>query len=284
MIKLYERGDIVAETLKNGIYVSHEVITKGRNMPTFHYHDFYEIYFLKSGERRYVVDNKIYNLKAGDIIIIDKSELHITKNTDNCCSYDRYLLYITTHALDSLGDNSRLFKRYFLNRVITMPDNVLCNVERIFENLYTNYTTDTLFSRQFLVNGAYELCYLLYSLIENDTSENNRIILENGMEKVLYHIEHNYKTKISLGDAADICNMNRTYFSRYFKKITGIGFSAYVTALRLKEAVNLLKNTSIPLSEVAYKSGFESQQHFCAVFKKETGISAGEYRLKNKII
>ena len=70
----------MAEELKNGIYVSFDGRKDGFDMATFHYHDFYEVYYLYSGTRRYVVDNTIYDMKAGDIIIIDKNELHITKN------------------------------------------------------------------------------------------------------------------------------------------------------------------------------------------------------------
>jgi len=60
--------------------------------------------------------------------------------------------------------------------------------------------------------------------------------------------------------------------------MTGIGFSDYVTALKIKESVLLLKNTHMSIGEIAYKSGFESQQHFCYIFKKETGVTAAEFR------
>ena len=82
----------MAEILKNGIYVSFDSREKGVDMSTFHYHDYYEVYYLKSGRRRYVVDNTIYDLKAGDIILVDKNEIHITKNLGKNDGYKRYLL------------------------------------------------------------------------------------------------------------------------------------------------------------------------------------------------
>ena len=147
----------------------------------------------------------------------------------------------------------------------------------IFEGLIKSYNTSDAFSSQLLVNGTYELCTIIYDALKNyDVAPNKGY--SGDIDKVLVYLNENFKDDVSLETAADICHMNKSYFSRYFKKVTGIGFSRYLTALRIKEASLLLKNTNMSIGEIAEKSGFESQQHFCYIFKKETGLSAGEYR------
>lgn len=273
----------MAEILKNGIYVSFDSREKGFDMSNLHYHDFYEVYFLNSGVRRYVVDNTIYDLKAGDIILVNKSEFHITKNLGKNNGYKRYLLYITEDVLHSLGDNSITFEHLFKNRVISLDDKQIRRVEFIFEQLLENYNCmDELFSRQLLVNGSYELFAIIYRALGEKNFQKGRRFFGGSVDKALEFIYNNYKSAVSLEDLANLCNMNKSYFSRYFKKVTGISFIRYLTALRIKEACHLLKTTDMPVCDVADKSGFESQQHFCSVFKRETGTSALRYRFDNK--
>ena len=267
----------MAEELKNGIFVSFDGREAGFDMATFHYHDFYEVYYLYSGTRRYVVDNTIYDMKAGDIIIIDKNELHITKNIIKDGGYQRYLLYFTENALKTLGDNSSLFMRVFTNRVISLGEDGIKRLNHIFEGLLKSYNSSNAFSAQLLANGTYEICTMIYDALKNHSTPSDKGY-SNDIDKVLVYLNQNFRNDVSLETASDICNMNKSYFSRYFKKVTGIGFSRYLTALRIKEASLLLKNTNMSIGEIAEKSGFESQQHFCYIFKKETGLSAGEYR------
>ena len=272
----------MAEVLKNGIYVSFESIANGRDMPTFHYHDFYEIYYLYSGTRRYVVGNTVYDLKAGDIIIIDKNEVHITKNLGKNSGYQRFLLYVTADTLRSLGENSSVFERFFKNKVISPGQEDIIRINNIFKSMASNYDTSSIFSSQLLSNGVYELCTIIYSALRDESGGHK--LFTGDIEKALMYIRQNYKSGISLNDVAEICNMNKSYFSRYFKKVTGIGFIRYLTALRIKEASMLLKNTDMSVSEVAENSGFESLQHFCSVFKNETGVSAMKYRTDSSVV
>lgn len=266
------------EILINGIFVGFEKKAKGQDMSQFHYHNFYELYYLHSGSRRYIVNNKIYDLKAGDIIIIDQNEIHITKNLNKNGEYERYLLYITKETLHSLGDNCKVFESIFGNKVVSLKENDIQHVSQIFEKLLKHFNSSDMFSRQLIINNTYEICTIIYNAIKNNNSGTGKVFYDNNIDKALWYIYDNFRDYICLEDAAKICNMNKSYFSRYFKKITGIGFNNYVTTLRIKEATSLLKNSNMTISEVAEKSGFDSLQHFCAVFKKETGINAGKFR------
>jgi AraC-like DNA-binding protein len=63
-----------------------------------------------------------------------------------------------------------------------------------------------------------------------------------------------------------------------FKKATGLGFTNYVSRLRIEKAKNLLLNPNLRVSEIAFEIGFQSLSHFNRVFKRIIGYSPGKYR------
>ena len=71
------------------------------DMADTHVHAPYELYFLLSGERRYLIGHKIYHVSAGDLIIIPPNVIHRTTILNNR-GYDRYVLYFSEEAIDEL--------------------------------------------------------------------------------------------------------------------------------------------------------------------------------------
>jgi len=81
-------------------------------------------------------------------------------------------------------------------------------------------------------------------------------------------------------DAAELASVHqleRTTFSRKFKATTGISPAAFVTEVRLEEAIKLLR-TEAKLEEVAANTGFADANHFCKVFRRHFHSSPGSYR------
>ena len=65
------------------------------------------------------------------------------------------------------------------------------------------------------------------------------------------YIKKNYSQKLSLEEIAEQGGFNMNYFSELFKKETGKTFTAYVTDVRMEEAKKLLRDTDMPVYEVA---------------------------------
>ena len=87
--------------------------------------------------------------------------------------------------------------------------------------------------------------------------------------------------KISLNDISINTNVSVSYLSKIFKDETNYNISAFINKIRIENAKLFLLDRSIPLTEVAYLSGFEEQSYFSKVFKKVTGATPGKYREKN---
>ena len=81
----------------------------------------------------------------------------------------------------------------------------------------------------------------------------------------------------SATELADVHQLERTTFSRKFKARTGLSPAAFVTEVRLEEALKLLR-TNAKLEEIAERTGFADANHFCKVFRKHFHASPGAYR------
>ena len=77
-------------------------------------------------------------------------------------------------------------------------------------------------------------------------------------------------------------NLERTYFSRRFKQLTGFGFQEYLLKTRVLAAQRLLLETALPVGEIAERCGFASGNYFGDVFCRYQGVSPTEYRRQNR--
>lgn len=98
------------------------------------------------------------------------------------------------------------------------------------------------------------------------------------MKKVLNFIDRNIRKNITLEDAAEAASMSTYYFSKMFKKMTGVNFIAYVTDQKMELAKELLANTSMPVINISYELSYTEANYFSKTFKKKTGFTPSEYR------
>ncbi len=96
--------------------------------------------------------------------------------------------------------------------------------------------------------------------------------------RVVEFIRKHYQERLTLEYVSSIANMNRTYFSRLFKKEMGVGFVDYVTQYRIERAKDLLRNKDLRVHEIAELTGFVDENYFSKVFKRYTGISPTAFR------
>ncbi|MDD2979040.1 MAG: response regulator transcription factor [Hespellia sp.] len=98
------------------------------------------------------------------------------------------------------------------------------------------------------------------------------------MKKALNYIDRNITKKISLETVAEYINLSPTYFSKFFKKKTGMNFITYVTDCKIEYAKEMLKNTDVPVANIAHELAYNETNYFCKAFKKKNGVTPTEYR------
>jgi AraC-like DNA-binding protein/ligand-binding sensor protein len=86
--------------------------------------------------------------------------------------------------------------------------------------------------------------------------------------------------ELSLTDVARAVNMSEFYFSKVFKKETGLTFVEYLTRVRMETLKHLLLNPHKRISEAAYEAGFQSLSQFNRIFRRIAGEAPSSYREK----
>lgn len=128
----------------------------------------------------------------------------------------------------------------------------------------------------------HELFVNLKQFLDQNTKTSSPITEEQYFDNLIHlakeYIKDNLQTEIRLTDIAEYIHMNPTYFSRYFKKHTGVKLIDYISRSRVELAIKLLANPSLKIYEICEMVGYRNVQHFYNVFKQYTGITPTEYR------
>ncbi|MDQ6417941.1 response regulator [Paenibacillus sp. LHD-117] len=116
------------------------------------------------------------------------------------------------------------------------------------------------------------LVLLMDWLKANRTSNKNIAV-----EKALAYLEANYGNDVYLQELAEHVGLNPTYFSLLFREQMGITYIKYLTNLRIEHAKMMLKE-GLRVNEVSGKVGYLNHRHFNEIFKKQVGMTPGQYK------
>jgi len=90
---------------------------------------------------------------------------------------------------------------------------------------------------------------------------------------------HKYKNKsLSLYEAAKLCYLSPSYFSRLFIKETGESYTTYTSQLKIKWAKELLEKTELSITQISDELCFSNPSYFIRIFSKYEGITPALYR------
>jgi AraC-like DNA-binding protein len=119
---------------------------------------------------------------------------------------------------------------------------------------------------------------ILTSLLNIHSESGNQFSHSQIVEHSLAYISEHFSEPLSLELLAGNANMSPFHFTRVFTAETGLTPHQYLIATRINSAKFLLKNTDLPVKEIAFGSGFNSESGFCATFRKREHMTPGEYR------
>lgn len=139
----------------------------------------------------------------------------------------------------------------------------------------------------------FELCATMLVLIEtckriSELSEAEEDAEEEGVktytdERMIIRqakqfIDEHFETDHSLGEVANHVGLNPVYFSRLFKQETGQTYSDYCTDIRMRKAMDYLKDPKYKIYEIGFLVGYRNTKYFHKLFKRQTGLTPSEYR------
>jgi AraC-like DNA-binding protein len=246
-----------------------------------HYHEMYEIYYLISGERNYLIGNRTHRISPGDLVFIRPNEIHRATNT-SVPYYERIVVHFgkTFLAHDSgwVEDPHSPFVTH--SSVISLPVNVQKRVEALLHHIVKEYDErdigfDTAIRAalvELLIIGIRQNRDTMDRPVEYATAAHRKI------SGIVRYINDNYESPLSLESLAGHFDISPYYLSRLFRKTTGFTYVEYVTTVRIKHAQRLLRETKWKVGHILEKVGFQDQRHFGKIFKKVSNCTPLQYR------
>lgn len=95
----------------------------------------------------------------------------------------------------------------------------------------------------------------------------------NAVKRVIEYVYNNIYSVIYVNDIAEALRMNPSYLSKMFKDETGTNLKEYIQLAKMKEAKNLIRYSSMSLTEIAVQLGYSDLSHFTKVCKTHTGYT-----------
>ena len=252
------------------------------SMSESHLHDYYEIYYLSSGKRRFFINHTLYDIDTGDVILVNRGDIHRTQVSTSGESYTRHLIHFSqelVNMVDPLIPASKLLKCFETKKIhIAAPS------MHSFNSLLHKLENESKFEDEY----NKELCLIhfmefMINLNKNSTQSTLKFTedldeYEDRIQNVCRYICNYYNRPITLDEISKIAYMSPTYFSKKFKKVTGFGFNEYLNSVRVKMAMNMLVETRYSITEIAMYCGYQDSNYFGDVFRKLTGMSPSAYR------
>lgn len=247
-----------------------------------HGHEFFEMEIILSGKGTQILNGASSQLIQGSIYLLTPVDFH-TIIPDPGFPLRLINLKFTEEWLD---EELRLFLFSQPNRLSVRCEGVhLVDIEKECRRLLAESMASRIGKKQAIRATLDRLLVDLLRMIPTDpvgildmpTSDVPERIK---LRKALNYIDFHFRDPITLKQAAAHTPWSPNYFSEKFSTIIGQSFQQYVQDHRLQYAHRLLLNSSLPVTEIALASGFNSLPYFIRCFKSKYGVSpsAGRYR------
>lgn len=274
-------------TSGKGIFVKH------------HWHDEVEILYFSGGDFRLDINMESYSITSECLYFINPGELHsIMKEKAGISGEDAVvfhpgILSFDTHdstqlrLIQPIQNGKLLFPRCLF------PDSpAFSPIRQAFSEIMHSFglplsevsplengaVTDDLTCQLFIKSSLLRILAILSANGLFTPTEKNYDKRVESIKAALTYIRENYREKIFIRDLAGLIGMNEQYFCRVFGKAIGRSPIEYVNQYRIKQAIRLLEETSLPVTDVCLECGFNNLGNFLREFRKYTATTPLQYR------
>lgn len=240
----------------------------------YHYHDFYKIILFRSGKVVYHIEGKSYLLKPGDILLVNRFDIH-KPEIDPSIPYERFILWanedISAFASEYPCNLFACFQKarersYHLIRLEKpMREEMLHLAEELEESLHCEEFGAELLSRSLFFQFMIRLnrIFLGKQYIRDKKAYSYDPVIEDLMQ----YINQNLTENLSAESLAKHCYLSKYHLMRKFKEQTGCTLHQYVQNKRLLFARTLI-DQGVPITKAYTQCGFGDYTTFSRAYKK----------------
>lgn len=254
-----------------------------------HQHEFFEILFVYEGQCNMTIGNSPFLLEQGDLCIIPPKTFHGVSIFDDSIAInimERKSTFQETFFPNFENGNILshffshvLYKKSQGNYMIfkTGQDEL---IRSMIEDIFIEYLGHMKYSTSILRNMVMLFWGQLLRRHENHiisfcSPDDKKLPIPEIVDYISKHYQN-----LTLNQTANHFGFNSSYLSFIIKENTGKNFSDIVKEIKLSQACKALKNTQLSIAEICEIIGYNNPEYFMKVFKKEFGLTAGEYRKK----
>ena len=249
-----------------------------------HWHIDMELVYVCEGQIRIGINKECRTLQSGEFAIFSSKDIHYYDSKDIHSSiiiiiFNPEIIRIQGGLPENLQLVTPFIDRKMFNEIgVSVQEsiqNIIYSIARESEDKIKFY--DLLIKSKILELFATLYRYLpTYSV--DLSKENLRLPDMEMMQVALQYLENNFMDNITLNDIAGRVNFSPSYFSRLFKKTSGMNFKMYLNSIRIDKAKSMLSYTSRTIAEIAFESGFNSIRTFNREFKTIKGCTPSDFR------
>jgi YesN/AraC family two-component response regulator len=243
-------------------------------------------------------NKKIYNVSRGDILVIGKNEFHYCNqhNEESVTLISLKFLEEIIHSFIGYDIDFEYIRPFYSksSKFQNMIPKGEIENEKILEQIMIIKELVENQKKHYQIKAKNALLEILLKIVEfydeipTDLYDQHSKHMQDldRLKDVFELINNSYSEKLTLKRVAQVACLNETYFSSFFKKVTGFTFSNYLQRARVEKAKEMLVQTDFSTTRIAFLSGFNSYNYFDKTFKKLTKFTPSKYReriLKNKI-
>lgn len=272
-----------------GVVIDEVVRDEEYSMTMNHFHDTYELYYLLEGERYYFIEKETYYVKAGDVVLINREQVHKTSQAGSG-KHDRILLQLSGRILEPWLKNAGVFS---LERLFGDYYGVLkvSEVEREEIKSLLFGIRDEIGQRgeryETMVRlKLSQILLLIYRIrkksVLKDMPPTVQTAKHGKVHEVAEYLTTHCESGESLEEIAEKFFISKSYLSRIFREVTSFSVNEYRNLARVRKAKELLSNSDYSITEISGLLGFESVTYFERIFKKHGDETPSGHRKKTR--
>lgn len=233
---------------------------------------YYLIHYILSGEGTLNVENRIWDIHAGQCFLIYPGE---TTSYQASAIHPWHYAWIG-YTGDASADLTQITGFSRSQRVLTAS-----YPEKAWQML-TQMRSD-IKQLQLGELASFGGLFRFLSLLSSSPGD-NVILSMTQYEKAIHYMQDNFSHAITVENVANAVNLSRSQLFRVFKESCGDSPKHVLDEMRIAHARHLLRNTELSVNEIARYSGFSSSSYLSKVFHKQRGMSPLAYRAYRKQI
>lgn len=253
--------------------IEYEKHASDYQMPAFHYHNSYELYFLEDGYHHFMINDALYDITMYDVALFKPNSFHKSRGNHSCartCLYftERFLrMHFTDRSIQSLLG-------CFGQEIISTSKETFPRIKKLLL-LLGKENVDDPDNRIFIY-----LADILNILNEHKRSPGTRDVpaAYANIAPILSYINQNFTQITKIEEIAEEFYLSKYYLCHVFKEATGLTLIQYLNNIKIQHACNLLVNSKLSILDIGAACGFNSSMYFCKIFKQALTVTPSEFR------